>query len=136
MRSGNKRPPKILVVDDSPEVGRFVKLFVRHWRADALVIYRSKGEAAWRECLRDKPDLLITDIYRDGMSGYEMLRLLARWKVRFPVLVISGGATEEDVRMCAGPELKLSFLAKPFTADQIAKELCRHLEGGEKGRLF
>jgi CheY-like chemotaxis protein len=134
-RKRNKaRPPRILVVDDHWTIRDFLKTIIRHWCADAVVICRAKGEAAWRELQRKQPDLLITDMNRFGMNGYEMLRLLARRRVGFPILVISGLATEEDVQSCAGPNLVVSFLPKPFSFDEFRGELSRYLGAGDKPR--
>ena len=128
------RPPRILVVDDVWTMRDFFKTIIRHWRADVMVICRARGEAAWRDVLRKPPDLLITDRSRVGMDGYQMLRLLARWRVRFPILVISGSASEEDVQSCAGPDLKVSFLAKPFDNRDFIRELYRYLGTGDRSR--
>jgi len=133
-RKDKSRPPRILVVDDDWTMRDFLKTIIRHWCADVVVICRAKGEAAWRELLRKRPDLLITDMSRVGLDGYQMLRLLARWRVRFPILVISGLATEEDVQSCAGPNLTVSFLPKPFSFDEFHGELSRYLGPGEKPR--
>jgi len=132
MQRRRTQPPKILVVDDEPYIGDLLKAVIHRWRADAEVIYRSEGEAAWLESLRNEPDLLITDINRPGMNGYQLLRLLARWNVRFPVLVISGGAKEENVRKCAGQNLEVSFLEKPFSIRRFVGELSRHLGPGDE----
>ena len=59
------------------------------------------------------PDLLITDMARGGLNGWKMLPLLARRKVEFPILVVSGTASEEGVREFAGPELNISFMNLP-----------------------
>jgi CheY-like chemotaxis protein len=40
------------------------------------------GRTAWEELSRADPDLLITDMIRGGMNGWEMLPLLARRKVK------------------------------------------------------
>ena len=128
------RPPRILVVDDVWTMRDFFKTIIRHWRADVMVICRARGEAAWRDVLRKPPDLLITDISRGGIGGYQMLRLLARRRVRFPILVISGSATEEDVQSCAGTDLKVSFLPKPFDLREFWRELSHHLGAGDKPR--
>jgi len=60
-----------------------------------------------------------------------MLRRLARWRTRFPILVISGPATEEEVRGCIGPYLDVSYLSKPFEVHDIVAELSRHIGTGK-----
>jgi CheY-like chemotaxis protein len=133
-KKSKPRAPRILVVDDQWCVRDYLKLVIRHWRADALIICRAKGEAAWEVLQRTPPDFLITDMSRCGLDGYQMLRRLARWRARVPILVISGLATEEEVRNCAGSDLEVSFLSKPFDIPDVIAELSRHLGPGDKAR--
>jgi len=100
------------------------------WRFDETSRWIGWSENEFSHSL--SPDLLITDINRVGMNGYQLLRLLARWNVRFHVLVISGGAKEENVRKCAGQNLKISFLEKPFCVRHFIGELSRYLGPGDE----
>ena len=73
--------------------------------------------------MRADPDLLITDLNHLGLNGREMLPMLDRKKVRFPILVASGNLTEKDVRQYAGSELNILFLSKPFDNEVLTKNL-------------
>jgi len=47
-KTGKPRRPRILVVDDHYSVRDFLKVIIRHWGADTMVICRATGEAAWQ----------------------------------------------------------------------------------------
>ena len=133
------RPIRIILIDDEDWL---LKMFEQAIRANpifknAIVQAFQNRDEAWQELLKIDPDLLITDMYNDnvpgrtqnfGMSGWEMLPQLAKRKAKFQILVLSGMAKETEVRECAGSELNVSFLKKPFTTDQFYTELSKHLE--------
>jgi len=106
------RPLRIVVVDDDPESVEKVARVVRRWRRDSTVLLFQDGEAAWKQLSTEAPDLLITKMNCPGLSGWKMLPLLAGRKVKYPVLVISENARPSMVRMCAGPELAMTFLRR------------------------
>ena len=49
------------------------------------------------------------------------MRVLAERQARFPVIVISGWALEEEVRGCAGPNLNVTLLRKPFKPARLVE---------------
>lgn len=140
------RPRRIVFIDDEPWIGEMVEDLI-HRQFSAVTILRFENrDAAWRELLRADPDLLITDMNSDnvpgrceylGMSGWEMLPLLAEREVRYPILVVSGSflmpGVESRARKCAGPKLDVTLLTKPFSADFFRQELNRLLNGGDNG---
>lgn len=115
---------RIVVVDDEPMILELVEtLALANFRNVTVQAFQD-GEQAWQELLRADPDLLITDMCRPpGMSGWEMLPLLAQRKVKYPVLVMSGIAKEKDVRQCTGPNLDVTFWTKPFPLERLTQYL-------------
>ena len=121
------RQLRIVVVDDDEWLCEMVKAVISaNFKNFAVQTFQS-GEQAWQELLRADPDFLITDIVRAGMTGYEMLPLLAERKVRYPILVTSGYAKEQDVRECAGTHLNLTFWPKPYRIEQLTEYLIQQL---------
>src|SRR5260370_35836552 len=100
-----------------------VGVLIRDWRKDITLRAFRDGATAWQELLRADPDLLITDMMRPGMAGCDMLPLLALRKVKYPILVHSGYATETQVRQWAGPDLKVTFLQKPWRVEEFRRHL-------------
>lgn len=136
------RPLRIVVVDDEDWPLEMVERLIQNWFSEVTVLTFQNRDEAWQELSRADPDLLITDMNNDntpqylnfgmrfGMSGWKMLPLLAERKAKYPILVVSGSflmeGVEDKARQCAGPDLNVSFLAKPFTTEQFNLELFKH----------
>jgi CheY-like chemotaxis protein len=143
--SRNSRPLRIVLVDDEDWFTGMVERAIHHSFKNVIVHTFHNRDEAWQELLRADPDLVITDMNNDnlpflhrpylGMSGWEMLPLLAERKVKYPILVVSGSflmeGVESKARECAGPDLNVSFLTKPFTLKQFNLELLKHLGPGD-----
>ena len=124
-------PPRIIVLDDEDCLLQLYPLLIRTWRRDAEVTAFADSEAALEELTKREPDLLITDLGRPRMNGYEMLPLLAERGARFPILVVSGQASEDNVRRFSDLPLNLSFFPKPMLPDQLVGQLVRFLGTGD-----
>jgi CheY-like chemotaxis protein len=121
--------PRIVLVDDVDGALKLLETLIRMYFKDATVQSFCDGDQALQELLRADPDLLITDMNRGGLNGWKMLPLLAAKKVNFPILIVSGNATEEKIRQFAGSELNFSFLPKPFELAAFHREILTHLGG-------
>jgi FixJ family two-component response regulator len=137
----NTRPFYIVHVDDEKTALSMVGRIVQTRFKNVILRLFTNGNDAWKELLRSDPDLFITDLCNDnvpgrtetfGRSGYELISDLAKRKIRYPILVISGSLTidgcEAKVRQLAGSDLNVSFLIKPFTTEQIYAALSEHIK--------
>ena len=131
------RPLRIVHVDDENLLLEMVSKLVRAKFKDVVIDTFQNGDKAWEDLSRADPDLLITDLLNNnipgrtqrlarsqfGMSGYELLPLLAQRNVDYPILVLSGSLSRDgyqvNARTVAGPYLRISFLKKPFTPEQL-----------------
>ena len=136
---------RVIYVDDDYVVLRLVSLIIRGKFKDVTIDTFQNGDKAWEELSRADPDLLITDLLNNnvpgrtpqsarlnyGICGYEILSLLARKNVKYPILVLSGSLSikgyENRAREYAGPNLNVSFFKKPFTMTTIVAELSKYL---------
>lgn len=107
---------KVLVVEDDPTVGQFVKrgLEEQRWTVD-LVTDGDAGESL----ARSQPyDLLILDLRLPGRGGQEVLRALRHRGVETPVLVLTAqdavDAKVETLR--AGAD---DYVTKPFAFEEL-----------------
>lgn len=66
--------PRVLVVDDSPELLRFMVLVLE--RAGIAVDSAPDGESALACALQSPPDVVVTDYRLPGIDGLETCRLL------------------------------------------------------------
>jgi CheY-like chemotaxis protein len=127
--------PRIVLVDDESVMLDLIQHLIRSWFKDAAVIRFLDGETAWRDLLQTAPDVLVTDMLRPGMSGWDMLPLLADRKVEYPIILITGygkekdpqdGKTLQDVQDMLGrfsPPLNVTILPKPFDNEVLRKVL-------------
>ena len=139
-----KTQRRIVIVDDEDFSLDLMETFVRDWSKEATILRYQNRDEAWQEIMRRDPDLLITDMRNDnvpgrsgdyGMSGFELLKLLAERLVKYPVLVASGSFSmsgcEGLAKQCAGPHLNVSFLTKPFTRELFLQALRKCLGPGD-----
>jgi hypothetical protein len=95
---------------------------------NVIVVGFQNFDEAWEELQRADPDLLILD-----KIGYELLPLLEKRKVKYPILVLSSSLTGEVF------DLNVSFLKKPFdewehgavsiwTKEQLRPELSKYIK--------
>ena len=142
IRNAEKQPVRIIHIDDEDWLLEMVSQTIRAneiFKSATVQTFRNRADA-WSELLLKDPDLLITDLRNDnvpgrtynfGMSGFQMLSLLAKKNVKYPILVLSGSLSiegcENEARKCAGDKLRVSFLKKPATSEQLYAEISKHL---------
>ena len=80
---------KVLIVDDEEDI---VELLVDLLgEIDQLDFYTAlDGEAAWRQCEKERPDLIISDIKMPRKDGVWFLKKVRVQYPTLPVIVISG----------------------------------------------
>ncbi len=107
---------KVLVIEDDPTVGQFVKrgLEERRWSVD-LVADGIEGE----RLARSQPyDLVVLDMRLPGKQGLDVLRDLRSWGFERPVLVLTAqDAVDAKVTtLRAGAD---DYVTKPFAFEEL-----------------
>jgi len=118
--------PRILVVDDEPEVRSFM--------SDALDVFgyevRAAGDAdeAFALVARTRFDLVMSDLGLPGLTGWEFVARLRRLDPVMPLIMVTGSAPEDDdlrrVR-AAG----IAVLHKPIPLPRLQAALADALGG-------
>ncbi len=114
---GNER---ILVVEDEPQVRRFVFNQLRGLGYDVM---EAEAGAPALEILRSHPeiDLLFTDLLMPGgMSGFDLVRRAREFLPGIRVLLTTGYAAEADEMIA---NIKEPILKKPYKKQQLARAL-------------
>ncbi|WP_411280151.1 winged helix-turn-helix domain-containing protein [Gemmatimonas sp.] len=107
---------KILVIEDDPTVGEFVRrgLEEQRWQADLV----SNGLEGERMALTQPYDLVILDMRLPGRNGLDVLRTLRSRGFERPVLVLTAqdavDAKVETLR--AGAD---DYVTKPFAFEEL-----------------
>ena len=112
-------PPRVLVVDDEPQIVRALKVVLREAGFEALPAETASGAldiAAVRP-----PDAAIVDLVLPDGDGVEVTRRLREWS-EMPILVLSAvGEEEQKVRALeAGAD---DYITKPFGARELVARL-------------
>lgn len=66
-----------------------------------------------------KYDIVLSDVVMPGLSGFELSRLIRKWRPRTPVVLVTGWPDAMD----AAVEYGLVPLLKPFTSEQLERVL-------------
>ena len=107
--------PKVLVVDDAPDIVRLTRDFLEH--AGFAVAVARDGNEAIRVARREKPDLIVLDLGLPGRDGLDVTRELRR-DSGVPIVMLTARADESD--KIVGLELGADdYLTKPFSGKEL-----------------
>jgi len=132
----NAAQQRILVVDDEPQIRRFLRLGLDGHGFEVLEA-ATAGEAL-RVAATGRPDLVVLDLGLPDREGFDVLAALREWS-RVPVIVLSvRGREDEKVRAfeLGGDD----YVVKPFgMAELLARiraALRRHVEAEAPEPVF
>lgn len=121
-------PPRVLVVDDDPNVAEVVTLYLE--REGFGVEVARDGHVALDRALAVPPDLVVLDLMLPGIDGLEVCRRL-RALAPVPVVMLTAKGAEAD--RVVGLELGADdYLAKPFSPRELTarvKAVLRRAQG-------
>jgi len=108
--------PRILIVDDEPEMVRGLEDNFRFEGYQTLAARTGKEGLAL--ALSEVPDLILLDIMMPEMSGWDVLRALRQKGLDVPVIMLS--ARGEEVDRILGLELGADdYVTKPFSLREL-----------------
>jgi len=123
--------PKILVVDDEPNIIELAKLYLE--RDGYQVEGVANGQDALSRQSTVNPDLVILDLMLPDIDGFEVCRQI-RTKSDVPILMLT--ARKEDIDKIVGLELGADdYLTKPFNPRELVarvKAILRRYQTGLK----
>jgi two-component system, OmpR family, KDP operon response regulator KdpE len=123
------RRPLLLVVDDEPQVLRFLRASLPH--QGYRVIEATTGEQGLREAATRTPDAVLLDLGLPDLDGVEVTRRLREWSA-VPVIVLSARGQEQDKieALDAGAD---DYLTKPFGIGELLARLRVALRHAARG---
>ena len=116
-RKQNSSLPKIQVVDDNDELRAFLK---EELSSDFCVLESSNGEEGYEMALRERPQLIISDILMPFEDGISLLKKLKKNSdlSHIPVLMLTARGLEETKIECLSLGAD-DFIEKPFSLEYV-----------------
>ncbi|MFH1436648.1 MAG: response regulator [Pseudomonadota bacterium] len=112
---------KVVLVDDEEDFCFFVKANLEN-TGELDVITAASGKEGIELVLREKPDVVILDLFMPGMSGRQVAETL-RGRVEtqsLPIIFFTAMAGEEDMKRELVESIgACEFLLKPVTTDRL-----------------
>jgi DNA-binding response OmpR family regulator len=115
----------ILIVDDSPEIVRFLKSYVLG-PMEYKVLTAPDGQAGLHMAISNPVDLIMLDMNMPKMTGVQMLVALRQTECKAPVIFMTVHGSES----IAVEVFRLGvrdYLVKPFTVDEVRLVIDRAL---------
>jgi DNA-binding response OmpR family regulator len=112
--------PRILVIDDQPDVRAMISMVLRvnHFE----IVEAASADAGLREFENSRFDLVIVDIFLQGINGFDVITMMRERIPNLPVVAISGMTTLDF--LSGSPELSgVICLQKPFRPNQLVRAI-------------
>lgn len=100
----------VLVVDSDPSMGNLMRRLIERFDCECLLV--GSGAEALAFLDRTRPDLILTDLMLDDMTGFDILRRLKDKEDDTPVIVLSSIEDEKFMVACIGMGAR-DYLKKP-----------------------
>jgi two-component system alkaline phosphatase synthesis response regulator PhoP len=108
--------PRILIVDDEPEIVRGLEDNLRFEGYQTLTA--ANGADALAVAAREAPDLIVLDLMMPVVSGWDVCRTLRARGIDVPIIMLTARGEEAD--RVRGLELGADdYLAKPFSLREL-----------------
>ncbi|SJM71718.1 response regulator transcription factor [Gulosibacter sp. 10] len=112
--------PKILVVDDEPNIRELLSTSLRF--AGFMVRTVGNGAGAIAAVIDEEPDLIVLDVMLPDMSGFGVTKRLRASGYASPILFLTAKDTTDDKieGLNAGGD---DYVTKPFSLDEIVARI-------------
>lgn len=127
-----KPAPKILVIEDEPQIVRALRTILQARRFQVLVA--QNGETGLALAAAQQPDIIVLDLGLPDMDGTEVCQKLREW-TQIPIIILSVRDSEQD--KVKALELGADdYLTKPFGIEELVARLGVALRHSAQAGLF
>ncbi|WP_338629758.1 two-component system response regulator GlrR [Yersinia enterocolitica] len=120
-----RKPANLLLVDDDPSL---LKLLGMRLTSEGFnVTTAESGQEALRLLIREKIDLVISDLRMDEMDGMALFAEIQKHQPGMPVIILTAHGSIPDA-VAATQQGVFSFLTKPVDRDALYKAIDAALE--------
>ena len=107
---------KILIVEDEPQLARFVQLELEHEEYETTVA--GDGREGLTLAESGEYDLVLLDIMLPGLNGLEVLRRLRKSEIDTPVIMLT--ARDSVMDKVSGLDMGANdYITKPFAIEEL-----------------
>ena len=106
---------KILIVDDEPQIRRFLRASLT--AHDYQVVEADDSKNAVKTCTVERPDLVILDLGLPDIDGLDVITQIREWS-QVPVIVLSIRSDEAD-KVEALDRGANDYVTKPFSMGEL-----------------
>ncbi|NLE74366.1 MAG: response regulator [Actinobacteria bacterium] len=120
--------PRVLVVEDEPQMMRFLRTTLVS--QGFSVVEADTGQGGVEEAAFRSPDVILLDLMLPDIDGLEVIRRVREWS-RIPIVVISARGREED-KIAALDLGADDYVTKPFGVGELFARIrvsLRHAAG-------
>jgi len=122
--------PRVLVVDDDPDISLALADYLRKGKFDVDVA--DTGTAALEKGLAEHYDAILLDVGLPDRDGIEILRELASQKPELPIILLTAFTS---LHQSTPPDIlnkAFAYLTKPYSREEIRQVLRRAVLGAKK----
>ena len=122
---------KILIVEDEPQLARFVQLELEHEEYETVVA----GDGREGLSLAEKGgfDVILLDIMLPGLNGLEVLRRLRKSEISTPVIMLT--ARDSVMDKVSGLDMGADdYITKPFAIEELLARIRAALRSKGSGK--
>lgn len=111
---------KVMIADDEPYVARVLKVVLQQEGYEVKCV--NNGRQALEAYLKDRPDIVITDVKMPHMTGQELVDAIRKLKVEgeTPIIVMTSTLESENRDWVKGVN-SLSFVGKPVSPRELVR---------------
>ncbi|MDX2223197.1 MAG: response regulator [Rhodospirillaceae bacterium] len=106
---------RVLVVDDEPQIRRFLRASLQSHDYD--VLEAETGKEGVRQCTLQKPDLVILDLGLPDTDGLDVIKSIREWS-KVPIIVLSVRSDDAD-KIDALDRGANDYVTKPFSMGEL-----------------
>jgi len=120
---------KILLAEDDKNLSRSVDILLTLDGYEVISVY--DGEEALNKLLRQKFDLLITDIVMPGLNGVDLIKKIRKLNQDIPIMVVSGKLNDSLIEQLESSGIQY-ILPKPINPTRFRKMVQKIFNGNSR----
>lgn len=120
---GKTKNKTVLIVDDDPDIVDIISICLKENHLNVDKAYN--GLEALEKVKVKRPDLILLDINMPGMNGFDVIKNLKTGPAfcDIPIVVLTGTYISEEDKNHGLTLGVAKYLTKPFSADDLVKEI-------------